>query len=606
MDKLHVRGDGYWSHLRQTMCDLLQPHESKLREALGFTSQDYLGFMERTEMALNSRLHGEVVTHLEPFMNMYRPWLQGGDDGDHLDEQGWSRYVADHEADVAEAKAMFDAFGSPEAFLFHPQSEAEVCILKALSCEIGTNSSFHGAKPAHAFWPLTPSATDSRPVVYHEGAYYGFNLSKLSREAYTLIGDLLRGIDPHYWANTFIKQRDTYLEKEAARLIQQALPSALVLKSVFYPFGEKQTAETDIVVLCDDILIIVECKAARIDPATKRGADKKVESDLKATIVGALNQAERFVSELTAKGTMELSPKDKSKTSISAKNFERVYSVNVTLDLISSASTVLWKLGEAGLASNVDKCWSVSLNDLRVIVDILDQPALFLHYLERRLDVNVLRNVEARDELDYLMHYVKQGLFFREANKPTDGEHVMLAGFTDELDQYYRKLEGISDKGEKPVVPVGKRTEKLLSRLQATRPKHWASGCIQLLEFDTQTREELLGKQSEHLKQLQHPRGGYALSFAANFESKTALALATSKDPQRAREIVVGRCAEHCRTHSISVLCCFLHGVPISGSEITIIRVTPEAEISDSASRLLDQLRYEIHVTENRTTGSPS
>lgn len=359
-------------------------------------------------------------------------------------------------------------------------------------------------------------------------------------------------------------------------------------------------------VLCDDILIIVECKAARIDPATKRGANKKVESDLKATIVGALNQAERFVNELTTKGTVELSPKGQAKTFIRAKDFERVYSVNVTLDLISSASTVLWKLDEAGLASNVDKYWSVSLNDMRVIVEILDQPALFLHYLERRLDVNVLRTVEARDELDYLMHYVKQGLFFREENRPIDHEPVMLAGFTEELDQYYRKLEGISDKGEKPVVPVGKRTEKLLSRLQSTRPKHWASGCIQLLEFDIQTREELLEKQSEHLKQLQHPRGGYALSFVANFESKTALALATSKDPQRALEIVVGRCAEHCRTNSISVLWCFLHGVPISGSKITIMRITPEAEISDSASRLLNQLKYEIRVTENRVTGRPS
>ena len=39
-----------------------------------------------------------------------------------------------------------------------------------------------------------------------------------------------------------------------------------------------------------------------------------------------------------------------------------------------------------------------------VIVEILDRPALFLHYLQRRLDLNALRSVDARDELDYLMH----------------------------------------------------------------------------------------------------------------------------------------------------------------------------------------------------------
>lgn len=600
MDKLHVRGDGYWSHLKQTICDLLRPHDAKLKDALGFTALDYLSFMERSEDELNRRLLVEAATHLDPFMKLYRPWLRDGDVGDHLDEEGWSQYVAKHETEVTEAKAKFDAFGSSEAFVFRPQSEAETLILKALSCDIGTNSSFHGAKPEHAFWPLTPSATDSFPIVHREGTFYGFNLSKLSREAYTLIGDLLREVDTHYWTNAFIKQRDAYLEAEAAKLIQQALPSSRVLKSVFYPFGENQTAEADIVVLCDDILIIVECKAARVNPATKRGANKKIVSDLKGTIVGAFDQAERFVRELSTRGLMELTPKHQAKTSISASSFERVFSINVTLDLISSAATVLWKLNEVGITSDIGKCWSVSLNDLRVIVDILDQPALFLHYLVRRLDINILRNVEARDELDYLMHYVKQGLFFREANAPAAGENVMLAGFTEELDQYYRKLEGISDKGAKPCVTIGKRTQKLLSKLQSAKPEHWVSGCVELLEFDTPTREELLGKQSEHLKQLQHPRSGYALSFAANLESQTALALVTSKDPQRAREVVIGRCTEHCRQHNLSVLWCLLQGVPISDSEVTILRVTPETEVSDNTSRLLKQL--DIQVTENRRT----
>lgn len=601
MDKLHVRGDGYWSHLKRTICDLLQPHDSKLKDALGFTTQAYLGFMERTEDELNRRLLAEAATHLEPFMKLYRPWLRGGDDeGNNLDEEGWSRYVAEHETEVAEAKAKFDAFGSPAAFVFRPQSEDEILILKALSCDVGANSSFHGSKPEHAFWPLTPSATDSLPVVHHEGAFFGFNLPKLSREAYTLIGDLLREVDPHYWTNKFIKQRDAYLEAEASKLIQQALPSAQVLKSVFYSFGANQTAEADIVVLCDDILIIVECKAARVNPATKRGANKKIESDLKETIVGAFDQAERFVRELATSGQMELAPKHQSKTLISASNFERVFSINVTLDLISSAATVLWKLNEIGITSNIEKCWSVSLNDLRVIVDILDQPALFLHYLVRRLDINILRNVEARDELEYLMHYVKQGLFFRKTNAPAADESVMLAGFTEELDQYYRKLEGISDKGAKPCVTIGKRTQKLLSRLQSAKPEHWVSGCVELLEFDTPTREELLGKQSEHLKQLQHPRSGYALSFVANFESTTALALATSKDPQSAKEVVIGRCAEHCSQHKLSVLWCIFQGAPITDSEIAILRVTPETKVSDNTIQLLKQL--DIQVIENRAT----
>ncbi|MBL9144862.1 MAG: hypothetical protein JNM99_14370 [Verrucomicrobiaceae bacterium] len=607
LDKLHVRGDGYWPHLKQTIQDLMQPHEAHLKKVLGFTAAEYINFMERTEDGLNLGLLNEAETHCEPFMAMYRPWFRNGTtNDDQFDDEGWKQSVDAHTTEVAEAKAKLDAYGSAKHFRFQATSQAEKCILEALSCEIGSNTIFHGTKPEHAFWPLTPSATDARPIVCHEGEFYGFNLSKLSREAYTLIGDLLRRSDPGYWGTTFNKQRDNYLETETAKLLQKALPSAKVLRTVFYPFGHNEMTEADIIVLCDDVLIVVECKALRVDPASKRGANKKIESDLGEAIVKAFNQAERFVRELTSRGTMELSPKSGPKISVSTQQFERVFSINVTLDLINPVSTTLWKLAEAGLASGIEKCWSVSLNDLRVIVEILDQPALFLHYLVRRLDLNLLRRVESKDELDFLMHYVKHGLFFQEVNSPAQDEHVMLAGFTEELDQYYRKVQGISHVGEKPRVPIGKQTQKLLTRLQSETPEHWASGCIELLNFDTPTCEELLHKQPSHLKQLQHPRSGYALSFVANFESGAALALATSKEPLRAQEIVMGRCAEHCRQHNLATMCCFLHGVPISGIDIRIFHVTPETQISDHASRLLDQLRLEIHVTENRITGQPS
>lgn len=301
---------------------------------------------------------------------------------------------------------------------------------------------------------------------------------------------------------------------------------------------------------------------------------------------------------------MELSPKNSPKISISAQQFERVFSINVTLDLINPVSTTLWKLGEAGFASGIEKCWSISLNDLRVIVEILDQPALFLHYLVRRLDINVLQSVESRDELDYLMHYVKHGLFFREANLPAANEHLMLGGFTDELDQYYRKLQGISDNGEKPCVRLGELTQRLLSNLQRSTPPHWASGCVELLEFDTPMREELLGKQAEHLKRLQDPRGAYALSFVANFENQAGIALASSTDLDRARAVIIARCKEHCIQHSISVLWCFLVRGSLSNSIVEIMRVSRDTEVSEHTLRLLDQLKYEIQITEKKTTGS--
>lgn len=96
-DKLHVRGEAYWPHLKQTILDLLQPHDRQLKERLGFDSSDYVDFMERTEDQLNERWHDEAETHLDPFMSMYRPWLSDpSDPNSDLDVEGWKAFVADN------------------------------------------------------------------------------------------------------------------------------------------------------------------------------------------------------------------------------------------------------------------------------------------------------------------------------------------------------------------------------------------------------------------------------------------------------------------------------------------------------------------------------
>ncbi len=603
-DKLHVRGDGYWPHLRLTIMDLLQPHDAKLQEVLGFTSHDYQQFMDRTELELQDRLSAEMVTHVRPYVELMKPWYQveNRTSAQSSNPTGWEEFVTGNDEHIVVAKALFDKFGTPSSFVFSPHTPAEHHILDALTCDFGTNNWFHGRKPEDTFWPLTDSRTSARPILRRAGLYYAFHIPKLQREAYTLIGDVLREAAPNYWEHEFLDARDNYLENEVSRLLKKALPDAEVLQSVEYPIAGGGKAEADIVVLCDDVLMVVECKGARLHSATRRGEVTSVEKAMESTIGEGLNQAERFVRELVSRGTFNVTPTQPiGRVSIDASRFQKLFRVNVTLDLMSPAATVLWELEDAGLAPNVARCWSVSLNDLRVIVDILDQPALFVHYLVRRLDVNVLRSIEARDELDYLMHYVKHGLFFRESNAPKEHEYIMLNGFTEELDQYYRRVQGISEKGPKPKVRTGARTQRMLNLLQEKRPEHWIAGCIELLEFDIPVREDLLGKISSQLRQLQKREASYALSFTVNLEAKQGIALASSKKPTLAAELVKGRCVEHCRQNNLDEIWILLAGVPVGGSDIHVLHVTRDSSVSDQTALLLKQLRFE--TTEYRVIG---
>lgn len=576
MEKLHVRGDGYWPHLRRTMLDLMRPHEEMLKATLGFFAEDYTGFMDRTENLVQERVRAELHA-LTPYFELVRPWFHKNREGQSecVDPAGWENFHRENAVELTAGKLRFDRFGDPEMFAFMAKSESEEAILRALSTECAENREFLGAKPEHAFFPLTSSGMDRRLILRFAGKCYAFNLAKLQRETYTLIGDLLRERAPDYWENTFLPARDLYLESEAARLFAQALPGADVWAGVSYPLANSDLTQADVVVSCGGVLLVVECKAARLDAATKRGAPKKIVSDLKETVAGGLEQAERFVRELRSRGVMEVRVgKAKTKVQLRAVSFARIIRVNVTLDLVSAAATELWKLEDLGLIASARNAWSVSLNDLRVIVEVLNQPAVFLHYLVRRLDTDLLRCVRANDELDYLMRYVTHGLFFRESNALAENQTLALLGYTEELDQYYRRVQGVSEKGEKPEVILGERTQRMIGVLATRRPENWLLASVALLEFDVPTRESLLKKiDDDHGPRLVDQGVDYALSVVASTESREALLLATSRSPQRARAMLVARAVRLCREQKLKEVTVLVGAWPGWDAEVIVCRI---------------------------------
>jgi len=597
-DRLHIRGDAYWPHLRRTFVDLLAPHDAVLRNALGFTSADFIGFMERTERLIDQRFAAEMETHVLPYRALFKPWTSRLGAGQQLtpsEKASFQEFVEENAEAIAAAKGTFECFGTPSLFVITAASDAEEAILAKLRCSLGENRLFHGIKQEHAFWPLTESLTHRRPIIRHGAADYAFLLSFIMRSAYALISNLLREADVNYWTKTFLPARDDYLERETENLFRSALPHATILARAEYPVGAQHgRAEADLVVVCDDFLIVAECKAAALEQASRRGAPRTVRADLRKTIIEAHSQAERLIRELVTRGELALQPRNgESATVIHAADFRWVARVSVTLELISAAATSLWMLEAGGLLKNAEKSWSVNLNDLRAVVDILDRPSVFLHYIIRRMDLNALRSVHARDELDYLMHYVEHGLFFRDANQQKPNEEMMLIGFTAALDQYYRRIEGLSEYGKKPKPRLGRRAKQMLKTLEDIRPRHYISACLQLLEFDIPDRETLLGKLPGHLKTLREESAAFGFSLLANHEYKHGLALATSRAPEAMRDMILGRAIDHCRSESLEELCVIVQGIPLGSRPLFILLATPQGTVPDTAARLLRQLRFE-------------
>ena len=74
-------------------------------------------------------------------------------------------------------------------------------------------------------------------------------------------------------------------------------------------------------------------------------------------------------------------------------------------------ATATAKLAGAGLLSPDNIPWTVSLNDLDLITQLVDRPAEFLLYLRRRTEPRATEMFMAVDELDLFLLFFRMGLY---------------------------------------------------------------------------------------------------------------------------------------------------------------------------------------------------
>jgi hypothetical protein len=146
------------------------------------------------------------------------------------------------------------------------------------------------------------------------------------------------------------------------------------------------------------------------------------------------------------------------------------YVVNITLAALGPPSIQLSALKKANLISATELPWSVFVNDLRVIADILQGPSEFLFYLQRRLRFNQFEQLHGAEELDLFAYFLDQGLFFDE-EKLTGVSRFSIGSNTDELDQYFENLEKTPAKAVKPALAISPGLRKLISAIETIRCK---------------------------------------------------------------------------------------------------------------------------------------
>lgn len=200
-------------------------------------------------------------------------------------------------------------------------------------------------------------------------------------------------------------------------------------------------AEVDCLVDVDGVLLCVEVKAGGLRAKSRQGGASQLLGDLQKTVRHASRQARRVSDLVEENSGLWL----EDGTWMDLAHVSEVHSVVVCLDDLGPLSLMTAELMESEILDADALPWVVSLHDLLVVADVLDEPASFLSFLRRRTDPVLASGIAGSDELDLLMWYVSGGLFLDPLDEAEQQVAKTTIGtFTDPLDAFYYYEAGFS------------------------------------------------------------------------------------------------------------------------------------------------------------------
>ncbi len=331
-----------------------------------------------------------------------------------------------------------------------------------------------GAADLGGYWYMLPvSPLKTKPLVAI-GNHYALPSPGLFLTALqTLFEDTLKATPS--W-ETYQQHRAGFGEDHAADLFARALPRAIIYKNLKYKSGTG-AGEVDVMVLFDRQLFLVEVKSGDFASAARAGVEARVETTIRDLVIKAHEQVGRAADYIAGVpvATFRAGP---SKFEIRKADFDDVHLMSLTLEQLGH---IVNNAGAFVYAGKARAPWSVSLDDLEIITDVLTRPAEFLHYITRREAYLPHAHIQNGDELGFLEAYLRTSL--REDPTTFVGhDQVMMDPSSKTIDSF-ENAKGAGETVSPPEHKIPIEIAMLLDVLAQTQPAGWISASLTLLDL---------------------------------------------------------------------------------------------------------------------------
>ncbi len=455
MEHFHFQSQLYWANVKASqyqvhqvsaLRDLLLPESPIVQKLYGITSDELCDELAKLQHAQTFGL-SDALKAMEQFREKSLAHLKsdienGVTQGNDISEM--LRESAERHGLREEGERAFGMLLGSDLMDIDKNSNLPLSFKRDFSWEPGEDVEFF-SDGSFKGWPLRVWPTFKRPFLKINNNHYCYDSS-------TLFDRIYRQIEKRAFAlgktekQKWIDERKLVTEELPFTYLQAIIPSARVLKGVYYNASElgkaEKWCELDGLITFDDHLFIIEVKSGAFtytSPATD--ADAHINS-LKALVEEPARQGARFLNYLRSAKEVALFDAQKNEIDrVSLTDYRQTTLLAVTLDPFTEIAAQSQRLSDIGLSMGADPVWSISIDDIRVYADIFENPFEFLHFVEQRSKALQSKLIELDDELDHLGLYLKHNQYERYANEVANGEALRMrfTGYRDDIDVFFAK-----------------------------------------------------------------------------------------------------------------------------------------------------------------------
>ena len=456
--RLHVRGENTVEHAEALALEVLAPYERPLRAGLGFTAEDLILFFRAVLEVVQDEVN--QVMELE-FTSIADAVERGMKATRESDANAWAAQARECMGAVHEKLGGAMVFNVEQLLEAEPRLSRPAVegIVAAFALAIGDGDA------TRYTWPLDENPLSARPILALE---HGYMLPVPGFMGRDFLGLIASAVNRHN-----LRLPSNYLalaaEDCALALMRRIFADSDVHGRLFYRSGD-QRFETDGLVLCEDVAIVIEAKARPLSFKAARGDVLRLQSDLRDAVTEGLRQGVRLADLLLSGAAVVFEDKAGSAVlDVTFGQITEVYVLNPHLTPILDLGSQPAVLAAAGVVTQGRSAVPVFINDLRMIADFVETPAEFIDYLRWRTD-QPLEQLMGFDEGDLFGAYLLNDDFRYLAERPA----ARLQGYyTSQFDDYYTPGVGAHRSGPKPRKMAPRIVANFVRAQCDTRPAGW-------------------------------------------------------------------------------------------------------------------------------------